>query len=136
MEVFAAGRVLDAQPPAVLEGLRAQAFYQAAGWTWVAAIALTVALGLAAALRRSAARWLTAAAPVVAVLAMAGMAGYRDGIRDLTLRGKGFDVWGRAVATNWTVVGLFLLLFLAGLGVAGWLISVMARSKKVMEGVA
>ena len=68
--------------------------------------------------------------------AMAGMAGYRDGIRDLTLQSKGFDVWSRAVATNWTVVGLFLVLFLAGLGVAGWLVSVMARSKKVMEGVA
>jgi hypothetical protein len=37
------------------------------------------------------------------------------------------------VVTNWWVVGLFLVLFVAGLGVIGWLISVVARSKKVME---
>jgi len=35
--------------------------------------------------------------------------------------------------TNWSVVGLFLVLFVAGLGVIGWLVSVVARAKKVME---
>ena len=44
---------------------------------------------------------------------------YRDGIRDLTLLGKGFDVWQRTVVTNWSVVGLFLVLFVVGLGRAG-----------------
>jgi hypothetical protein len=40
------------------------------------------------------------------------------------------------VATNWGVVIIFLLLFVGGLGVIGWLISVVARAKKVMEGAA
>ena len=31
---------------------------------------------------------------------------YRDGVRDLTLLSKGFDVWNRTVVTNWGVVGL------------------------------
>jgi hypothetical protein len=58
---------------------------------------------------------------------------YRDGVRDLTLLSKGYDVWNRAVETNWWVVGLFLVLFVAGLGVVGWLVSVVARANKVME---
>jgi Ni/Fe-hydrogenase subunit HybB-like protein len=40
------------------------------------------------------------------------------------------------VVTNWGVVILFLVLFVAGLGGAGWLISVVVRSRKTMEGVA
>jgi hypothetical protein len=58
---------------------------------------------------------------------------YRDGVRDLTLLSKGYDVWDRVVVTNWSVVGLFLVLFVAGLGVVGWLISVVARAQKSME---
>jgi hypothetical protein len=34
------------------------------------------------------------------------------------------------------VVGLFLVLFVAGLGVVGWLISVVARAQKQMESTA
>jgi len=61
---------------------------------------------------------------------------YRDGVRDLTLLAKGYNVWDRAVATNWWVVGLFLVLFVASLGVVGWLVSVVARARKVMEAAA
>ncbi len=59
---------------------------------------------------------------------------YRDGVRDLTLLSKGYNVWDRVVVTNWSVVGLFLVLFVAGLGVIGWLVSVVARAEKTMEG--
>ena len=45
-------------------------------------------------------------------------------------------MWDRVVVTNWWVVGLFLVLFVGGLGVIGWLISVVARAKTVMEGAA
>jgi hypothetical protein len=61
---------------------------------------------------------------------------YRDGVRDVTLLSKGYDVWDRAVETNWGVVGLFLVLFVGGLGVIGWLVSVVARAQKTMEGAA
>jgi hypothetical protein len=61
---------------------------------------------------------------------------YRDAVRDLTLLSKGFNVWDRVVVTNWSVVGIFLVLFVAGLGMIGWLISVVARAKKTMEGAA
>ena len=49
---------------------------------------------------------------------------------------KGYDVWDRSVVTNWSVVGLFLVLFVASLGVVGWLVSVVARAQKQMEGAA
>jgi len=55
----------------------------------------------------------------------------RDGIRDLTLLAKGFDVWQQPVAANWQVVVLFLVLFVAGLGAIGWMIYVMAKAKGV-----
>ena len=51
-----------------------------------------------------------------------------------SLLAKGFDVWNRTVVTNWGVVALFLVLFVGGLGVVGWLISVVVRAQKPMEG--
>ena len=44
-------------------------------------------------------------------------------------------MWQRTVVTNWSVVGLFLLLFVIGLGTIGWLVSVMVRAKPVTESV-
>jgi len=63
------------------------------------------------------------------LLSMLTMVTYRDGIRDITLLIKGFDVWERNIVTNWSVVAIFLVLFVIGLGVLGWLISVVMRSK-------
>jgi hypothetical protein len=80
--------------------------------------------------------WVGWGVALVALLVAITLTVYRDGVRDLTLLGKGFDVWDRAVVTNWSVVGLFLALFVSGLGVVGWLISVVARSQKPMEGAA
>ena len=76
------------------------------------------------------------AGALVALLVEITFTVYRDGVRDLTLLSKGFDVWDREIVTNWSVVGLFLALFVAGLGVIGWLISVVARAQKPMEGAA
>jgi hypothetical protein len=76
------------------------------------------------------------AAVLLAVLIEIFFVVYRDGVRDLTLLSKGYDVWDRVVVTNWSVVGIFLVLFVAGLGVIGWLVSVLARAKQEMEGVA
>jgi hypothetical protein len=80
--------------------------------------------------------WLGWAGVLVAVLVEIMLTVYRDGVRDLTLLSKGYDVWDRVVVTNWSVVGLFLVLFVAGLGVIGWLVSVVARAQKTMEGAA
>lgn len=136
VEILAAGQVAASQPAAVQQALRQHAVYPFAAWAWLAVMALIAILGLAASFGRASSTWPSWGAAILALLEVAALVIYRDGIRDLTLLGKGFDVWQRTVATNWSVVILFLILFVAGLAGVGWLISVVARSKKVMESVA
>jgi hypothetical protein len=107
-----------------------------AGYGWLALVVAAVVLGAIAGFGKLAAAWVGWAGALLVLLVEITFTVYRDGIRDLTLLSKGFDVWDRAVVTNWSVVGLFLALFVAGLGVVGWLISVVARAQKPMEGAA
>jgi hypothetical protein len=130
------------QPDAVRAGLAGHALYPAykfagfAGYGWLALVAAAILVGAIAGFGKIAAGWLSWAAVLVAVLTEIMLTVYRDGVRDVTLLSKGYDVWDRAVVTNWSVVGLFLVLFIAGLGVVGWLVSVVARAQKTMEGAA
>ena len=64
-----------------------------------------------------------------AALQTAGFVACRDMVRDASLARFGFDVWDRAVVVNWSVLGLFLVLFVAGLGVVGWLAMIGYRSE-------
>jgi hypothetical protein len=132
----------NVQPDAVKAGLAGNAvypfykFFGMAGYGWLALVVVAVLLGAYAGFAKVAANWLGWAAALVVLLTEIMFTVYRDGVRDVTLLTKGYDVWARAVETNWWVVGLFLVLFVAGLGVVGWLISVVARARKVMEGAA
>jgi len=72
-------------------------------------------------------------ASLLAFLNVASTVMVRDGIRDYTLRAAGFEVWNRVVVTNWSVVGIFLVLFVAALGVIGYLISVLAKARRIEE---
>jgi hypothetical protein len=102
----------------------------------MALVIVAVLLGAVAGFGKISAAWLNWTAVLLAVLTEIMFTVYRDGVRDLTLLSKGYDVWNRAVETNWWVVCLFLVLFVAGLGVIGWLVSVVARASKTMEGAA
>ena len=130
------------QPAVVKAGLAGQSAYPLyklsglAGYGWLLVVVLAILVGGFAGLGKISAGLLGWACVVLAVLAEIMFTVYRDGVRDLTLLSKGFDVWDRVVVTNWSVVGLFLVLFVAGLGVIGWLLSVVARASKVMEGAA
>ncbi len=131
------------QPEAVKAGLTngiaGHALYRLegyAGYGWIALVAVAVLLGLVAAFTRIAAGWLAWVSVLAGVLVEITLTVYRDGVRDVTLLSKGYDVWDRVVVTNWSVVGLFLVLFVAALGVIGWLVSVVARAQKTMEGAA
>ena len=129
----------NAQPAAVKTGLATHALYKFAGFAgygWLALVVVAILLGVLAAFSKFSAGWLSWAGALVVLLIEITLTVYRDGVRDLTLLSKGFDVWDRAVVTNWGVVALFLVLFVAGLGVVGWLISVVARAQKPMEGAA
>jgi hypothetical protein len=127
------------QPDVVKSGLATHPLYHYAtfaGYGWLALVAAGVLIAGIIGARKITANltgWLCA---VLALLIELTLVIYRDAVRDLTLLSKGLDVWQRAVVTNWGVVGLFLVLFVAGLGVVGWLVSVVARAQKPMEGAA
>ena len=120
-------------PPAGYEFYK---YFGFAGYGWLALVVVAVLLAAAAGFGKLTARWTSIAVVHLAVLIELTLVVYRDGVRDLSLLATGYNVWDRAVETNWWVVGLFLVLFVAGLGVVGWLISVVARARKVMEGAA
>ena len=127
------------QPQAVKAGLAGHPLYRFAGMAgeaWLAVVALAIVIGLIAGVVRLATAWLSWTGVLLGVLVELAFTVCRDGVRDLTLLSKGFNVWDRVVVTNWSVVGLFLVLFVAGVGVIAWLVSVVARAQKVMEGTA
>jgi len=130
---------ISVQPDAVKQGLAHHWLYRYAGFAgygWLALVVLAILLGAIAGFGKIAAAWIGWSAVLVGLLTEIMLVVYRDGVRDLTLLSKGYDVWDRVVVTNWGVVGLFLALFVIGLGVIGWLISVVARAQKTMEGAA
>ncbi len=135
-QISVAWWVFTAQPEGVRAGLAANPLYHLAGFAWLAVAALLALIGGWAGFARPASRTAGWVAALGAFLSLATMTLYRDGIRDVTLAGKGFDVWRQPVEANWSVLILFLALFVAGLGALGWLISVMARAKPVSERVA
>jgi len=122
-----------AMPPVGYEFYK---YFGFAGYGWIALVLVAVLLAAVAGFAKLSANWFSWAGVLLAVLIEIMFTVYRDGVRDLTLLSKGYNVWDRVVVTNWWVVGLFLVLFVAGLGVIGWLVSVVARARKVMEGAA
>ena len=105
--------------------------YNGTGLAWLALAAVTVVLGLWNWLKQPASALAAWVAALVGFLGVACLTLYRDGIRDVTLLTKNYDVWNQPVAVNWSVLILFLVLFVVGLGMLGWLISVMVRAKPV-----
>jgi hypothetical protein len=128
--------VFTSQPDPVRLGLTQNPLYSMFGYAWLGSISFIFILGLVAGLSKKAVLARSWLAMGLGFLASLGMTVVRDGIRDLTLARKGFDVFDRAVETNWQVVGVFLVLFVVGLLVLGWLISVVARAKPVSERIA
>jgi len=112
--------------------LTSQSLYLFTGYGWIAITAVLIALS-AIAIARKPSLLLSWGGAVGVLLSMLTMVIYRDGIRDITLLIKGFDVWERNVVTNWSVVAIFLVLFVVGLGIIGWLLSVVMRSKEEGE---
>ncbi|MBI1353136.1 MAG: hypothetical protein GC160_02235 [Acidobacteria bacterium] len=126
--------VLGALPEGVREGLADNAVYAGFGYVWWAAVALLIAVGARQAGKASAALPLAAGgAALAAFVQTLALVMVRDGIRDTTLLRAGFDVWDRQVYTNWSVVGLFLLLFVIAVGLVVWMARVAFSARKVEE---
>jgi hypothetical protein len=119
------------QPAVVKDGIFASPLYRSSIFAWLSISALiAVGAALVAAGARSRAPLLPALASLMAVLATAAAVTVRDGIRDVTLMAKGFNVWERQVVSNWPVVILFLVLFAAGLAAIGWMMKVATKGVK------
>lgn len=128
--------VYRAQPELVKSALFENSLYSIGIYVWAAMVLLSV---LAAALVRfgggAKAKLFSAAAVAASVLTTGAAVLVRDGIRDLTLLSKGYDVWNRAVVSNWSVVFLFLILFVGALVLIGYLLIAISKSaKRVAEG--
>jgi hypothetical protein len=127
--------VLKSQPEAVRTGLATNSFYHISGLAWLGMGALALLICGWSAVAKPATTLLGWVAALVGFLGIACMTVYRDGIRDLTLGMFNYNYSDRVVVTNWGVVGIFLGLFVIGLVIAGWLISVMVRAKPISEKV-
>ena len=126
--------VWHTQPAAVTSTLAAHPIYPVIGLAWLVCAALLGVFGLLALARKS--RLPVPVAVLVAlvvILADATAVIFRDGIRDVTLIGKGYNLWGQALEINLQVLIIFGALLVVGLAVVGWLVAVMACAKPVTE---
>jgi len=126
--------VWHTQPAAVTHLLAGHALYPAVGLAWLVCAALLGVFGLLAVVRKGQLPVLLAVGlALIAILADATAVIFRDGIRDVTLIGKGFNLWGQPLEMNLQVLAIFGVLLVLGLAVLGWLIAVMARAQPATE---
>jgi hypothetical protein len=133
VQAAAAFWVWRAQPDAVRAALSAHAVYHAAGIAWLAMGAAVLGFSVWAAAAKPVSAAAGYAGGALTVVTMLAMTIYRDGIRDLTLLGKGFEVWAQKWVANWSVLAAFFVVFVIGLGALAWLMSVVARARAVPE---
>lgn len=124
----------SAQPESVRAAVQASPAFAGflLGWKISLGLAAVAAAALIAASKSRS--WILPFASCVPVLGvLVSMVVVRDAIRDRFLTAAGFDVWESPVNTNWTVVVVFLVSLVAGLGVLGWIGSVVASAKPSEE---
>lgn len=124
---------IQAQPATVMASVMRDGLYRPFVYGWGLTAALVLLAGAIAAMLRRTNAVLAVAGAAAVFLNAASTVMVRDGIRDVTLRMAGFDVWDRTVVTNWSVVGLFLILFVAATGAIAYLILVVAKARPIEE---
>ncbi|MBI2424799.1 MAG: hypothetical protein HYV27_18360 [Candidatus Hydrogenedentes bacterium] len=125
--------VMRSQPDAVQLGFSSVAFYRVCAYAWVLTALLLVAMGTMVSVRKHLSLWSFSGVAAVCLVNILLMVLVRDGIRYVTLKLAGFNVWDRAVQTNWSTVVLFLLLLVVVVVMLGWLVTVLARAKPHQE---
>lgn len=134
-QITCAVLVVQAQPEAVRQGLSSHALYNVSGLLFLAAILITASIAGLQGVKALSNVPLAVTGLVAGFLSVVGSVLYRDGIRDLTLLQKGFDVWKRTEVSNWSVIGLFLLLFVLMILIILWLLNVMRQATPPTEQV-
>ncbi len=126
--------VLLAQPSEVKSAWGSHGFYMFGLIAWLLLAVAVVAVATVAQRNRDPRLWLwPSVLGGLVFLSVLTMAAVRGGIRDITLLAHGMNIWDRQVHCNWLVTGAFVLLFVLGLGVVAWLVTVVARAKRVEE---
>ena len=133
VQILTAFQVISAQPGLIRQSLPSDVYFRPAALVWLAGAGLLGLLAAWCAAARPTSRLPGWTAVALGLVAMLGMVTCRDVLRDITLLSHGFNVWDRAVATNWPVISFFLICFVAGLVCMAWLISVSLRAKPVAE---
>lgn len=133
IQLGTAAMVMSSQPNGIVAGIQSTPMYAISGYLTIAGIAVAALVALVQGMKGKPAFWMTIIASVFGFLGNAGAAIVRDGIRDLTLKPKGFDVMNRVEASNWGVIAVFLLLFVIMLGVIVWLLNVMKQATPPQE---
>ena len=131
LQALLAQMTMAAQPSNVFSTIMGDSLYRTFVFGWLTTALLLGLLGLAALRSKGANALVAIFVPVVAFLNIVFTVMVRDGVRDITLRIAGFDVWDRQVASNWSVIGLFLVLLVTALVIIAWLISVVGKAKRV-----
>jgi len=125
---------LSSQPENVRQALAASSYAHGLTLGWIAGVVLSflVAVALAASAKGRSCL-LPVLGSITSVVAVACWTLLRDIVRDTTLGLKGFDVWTSPVNTNWTVVVLFVVSLVIGLGVMAWIGAIVSRAVVVEE---
>lgn len=132
-QMVCARLAMAAQPERVVATAMQNSIYLSFAYVWIATAAAGALLAAWSALSGTPRIVAAVSGAVLVFLNIAATVMVRDGIRDVTLRAAGFEVWDRQVVTNWSVVGLFLILFVATLGAIGYLIRVVAKARLMKE---
>lgn len=133
VQIVLAWWVFRSQPETVRADLLSGGVYPALAVIWFLTALGTIGAGALVSARTSTGWGLPSGIAGLAFLNVASMVVLRDGIRDLSLAAKGFDVWSLPVATNWSTVIVFFLCFVLALVMMVWLVSVVARAKPQPE---
>lgn len=134
--LFFGYQVLSKQPEGVVSGVSAIPLANISLLACAATIGLAGVLGLLQSVRRRTNVPIAVTGLVVAFLGSVTSTIVRDSIRDVTLEMKGFNVNNVAVYPNWSVLIVFLLLFVIMLGVIFWLLQVMRQATTPNEEIA
>jgi hypothetical protein len=121
------------QPVGILDLVLNDGFYHPFVYAWIATAGLLAILGLIAAFLPVRTNLAAIGASALVFLNIASIVVLRDGIRDYTLRAAGMEVWARRVVTNWSVVSLFLVLFVGALAALGFMGYVVAKARRLEE---
>lgn len=129
-------QVMSQQPQLVRDGIAGAPMYNISLLACGATILLAGVLGLVQGFGKGTNVLISTLGLVVGFLSCVTSGIVRDGIRDFVLKSKGFDVYNVQVYPNWSVLIVFLLLFVIMLGIVYWLFQVMRSATPPKEEIA